>query len=110
MLSQLGDVAVALTLATIGAVTSLAASVLAVTGDTSVSPWVQVGGTATAVGALAYVAKLLADGRLVAQPIAELIKAADRREETLKDLVHNSHNRETDLRTLLIQQRQEGTT
>lgn len=108
MLHHVSDGAVALVIAAAGTLASLGASLLAVTGSGDVSPWVQVGGTATAVGALAYVAKLLADGRLVAQPIAELISAAQRRERDLTQLVERSHDREDDLRAILIQQQQGG--
>lgn len=58
---------------------ALALGVIGATGSTDFGPCAQVG-TATAVGALAYVAKLLADGRLVAQPVAEVLAAGEWRE------------------------------
>lgn len=70
--------------------------------------WVQVGGIGTAVGALAYVAKLLADGRLVAQPIASVLEASDAREQRLASLIEMSMERESAFRSMLIQ-RQAGT-
>ena len=98
----------ALTLGLFGTVGSTVAT-FASTHGTNLGPWAQVGGTATAVGALAYVAKLLADGRLVAQPVAEMAAKADKREEQLVDLldkhavlVQDSHERETDLRHLFL--------
>lgn len=69
---------------------------------TEIAPWAQVGGTATAVGALAYVAKLLADGKLVAQPVADLQRASEKREERLEELVQASHDREEALRAFLV--------
>lgn len=78
-------------------------------GGSDFGPWAQAGGTATAVGALAYVAKLLADGRLVAQPIAELAQSSREREAALRDLIDkhkelalDSHQREEALRLMLI--------
>lgn len=96
-----------------GSAVSMASGLLAATGNgaSEIVPWAQVGGTATAVGALAYVAKLLADGRLVAQPIAQMMTASERREATLTDLVEGhkaialeSHGREQKLTQLLLDQ------
>lgn len=104
--------AAAIGTAVVGTVTSLGTSILAATTSTDFGPWAQVGGTATAVGALAYVAKLLADGKLVAQPIAEVLAAGERRERDLADLVDKhkvlaleSHEREKALRDVLIDRR-----
>lgn len=94
-----------------GSVASTGIGVFAAAGDgaANVVPWAQVGGTATAVGALAYVAKLLADGRLVAQPIAQMMTASERREDALRELVDGhkavaleSHGRELELRQLYL--------
>lgn len=72
----------------------------------SIAPWAQAGGTATAVAALGYVAKLLADGRLVAQPVAELLTAASKREDRLVELLEEASEREHSFRLLLLQQTQ----
>lgn len=96
----------------IGAVGAGVSAVLA--AGTEIAPWAQVGGTATAVGALAYVAKMLADGRLVAQPVADLIRKADEREaryerkadereRALQALLEEARDREDALRALLMQ-------
>lgn len=87
------------------AIAGLTASIVGAVAETPASdfgPWAQVGGTATAVAALAYVAKLLADGRLVAQPTAELLKASADREDRLVALEKRSEDREATLRTLLL--------
>lgn len=63
-------------------------------GVGSASPWLQTGGTAAAVGGLAYVAKLLADGKLVANPVAELIRDQKELGAKLADLAQESHARE----------------
>lgn len=96
----------ALVTAGVGLVASASAGIWAAVGDGggNISPWVQVGGTSVAVSALAYVAKLLADGRLVAQPIAELLTAADRRERDVAKLAERSLEREDRLLDLLMRE------
>lgn len=103
----------ALVIGITGALTSAGSWLFAQTpgGGGDFGPWAQAGGTATAVGALAYVAKLLADGRLVAHPIAELAQASKDRDARYadlvvkhKELVQDSHEREQDLRFLLLMQ------
>lgn len=93
----------ALATTAIGFVISTMGAVLAETSGSSVAPWAQVTGTAAAVGGLVYVAKLLADGRLVAQPVSDLVKEGARREERLHELVNESVDRENALRAFLIQ-------
>lgn len=107
--------AAAIGTAVAGSVGSMGTAILAATGGADFGPWAQVGGTATAVGALAYVAKLLADGRLVAQPIAEVLAAGERRERDLAGLVdkhavlaRESHEREIALRDVLLDRRGGG--
>ncbi len=105
---------IAVSVGVVGLVTSAATTVLA--AGTDIAPWAQVGGTATAVGALAYIAKMLADGRLVAQPVADLIRRADERDRTLErktdareqvlhEALTQSREREDTLRALLLQLR-----
>lgn len=107
------SVLAALGLAVAGFVTTTAGAVVAAAGAPEIAPWAQVGGTATAVGALAYVAKLLADGRLVAQPVAELLRRADERdreqerrnldrERRLEDLTADVRADAEALRSLLL--------
>lgn len=91
---------VALGASCVGLVTAAASHVLA--AGTDIAPWANVGGTATAVGALAYVAKLLADGKLVAQPVADLQRASEKREDALVVLVQQSQDREEALRAFLV--------
>lgn len=88
--------------------TSAAGSVLAAVGGLfaasggEFAPWAQVGGTATAVGALAYMAKMMVDGKLVSLPVAEIIKTNEKREGNLEELVEKSNQREDALRALLM--------
>lgn len=98
VLAALGTAAFGL-VATVGGIVAQAAD----TGA-SLGPWAQAGGIATAVGALGYVAKLLADGRLVAQPVAELLTAASKREDRLVELLEESGEREASFRLLLMNQ------
>jgi hypothetical protein len=97
-----------------GIVAGYVGSVMAAAGSGDLGPWAQVGGTATAVGALAYVAKLLADGKLVSQPIGELLRDAKVREDRLEHLIEDtrthlnkvaeeSKEREDAFRAFLIQ-------
>lgn len=74
-----------------------------IAASTDLGPWAQVGGTGVAVSALVYVAKLMADGKLVALPVAEIIKKADDRERRLEDMVEDGKQREDALRALLFQ-------
>ena len=96
------NVLAALGAAVFGMVITLGAAIADVAANTDFGPWAQVGGTATSVAALAYVAKLLADGRLVAQPISDLIRAAGEREKRLEAVVDRCQDREDSLRLLLI--------
>lgn len=109
----------ALLAATGGLVASAAGTIVAAAGAPEIAPWAQVGGTATAVGALAYVAKLLADGRLVAQPVAELLRQSmerekdserrnDTRERRLEDLIADVRSDSEALRSLLLLRKHEG--
>jgi hypothetical protein len=95
----------ALGTAAMGLASSAWGAVLAA-GSSDFGPWAQVGGTATAVGALAYVAKLLADGKLVAQPVAEIVKHGEERERRLEELLQDSKEREDALRLMLVQRGQ----
>ena len=98
----------------VGLVATTAGWAFAATTTTDIGPWAQVGGTATAVGALAYVAKLLADGKLVARPVAELERKAAEREQKIEEmhrdatqrleqLLVDSKEREDSLRLMLVQ-------
>lgn len=87
------------------------ASFAADSGTTVAAPWLTAGGTAASVTALAYVAKMLADGRLVSRPaqdqmasMTETVKEAQRREGILADLTKESHEREDRLWRLLSKQ------
>jgi hypothetical protein len=97
---------VALGTSLVGFASALGGAVLGAATTTDIGPWAQVGGTATAVGALAYVAKLLADGKLVAQPVAELLRQAGEREKRLEELVEDGKGREDSLRIMLVQREQ----
>lgn len=106
---------VAIATGIVGAVVSGGTWLIAQTtgGSSDFGPWAQAGGTATAVGALAYVAKLLADGRLVAQPIAELAQSAKARDDRWAErdrqwerMVEAANDREETLRLLLIHDQQ----
>lgn len=99
---HLGGPIVALTTAAVGFAGSTIATVIAETSGSSVAPWAQVTGTAAAVGGLVYVAKLLADGRLVAQPVADLLRESAHREERLHQALDESQERENALRAFLI--------
>lgn len=107
-MGDVGGHVIAITTGIVGSIVSAGTWLLGQTpsGGSDFGPWAQAGGTATAVGALAYVAKLLADGRLVAQPISELAASAREREEALRKLVESSHDREETLRLLLIHDQQ----
>lgn len=77
-------------------------------GASGVAPWLQFGGTGAAVGALAYIAKMFADGKLVAVPITEWQKAQAvqlaeslERERILAGLTQEAHDREQRFMTLL---------
>lgn len=87
---------------TITGSTVAAAVATAVTdGGADVAPWVQGGSAVLAVAALGYIARLFADGRLVArnsaaneaalaavaQQLADLVGQAQKREDRLYDLV-----------------------
>lgn len=104
----MSQVLAALATATVGLVASVGGTVMAAASSSDFGPWAQVGGTATAVGALAYVAKLLADGRLVAQPISELVKAATVRQDRLEALIEDAQQREDALRLMLMQRGEKG--
>lgn len=91
---------IALATTAAGVLTTAASTIFA--ASTEITPWAQVGGTATAVGALAYMAKMMVDGKLVSLPVAELIKSNEKREEHLNELVDASNQREDSLRALLM--------
>ena len=87
------------TLVTGSAVASAIATTVTETGP-DVAPWVQGGSAVIAVAALGYIARLLADGRLVArssaqteaslasvaQQLADLVTQAQKREDRLYDI------------------------
>lgn len=98
--SSLGTALGALAVSATGMVLAAGTAVFAASAE--ITPWAQVGGTATAVGALAYVAKMLADGRLVAQPVADLIRHADARETKLVEVLADAKEREDAFRAWLM--------
>jgi len=87
------------TLVTSGAV----ASAVTAAADTSadLGPWVQGGSAVLAVGALGYIARMLADGRLVARDTAAEIAL-------LKTMLDDSRRREDRLHELLGHQIGDG--
>lgn len=76
--------------------------VLAVTEGNDVAAWLSGGGAAAAVAGLAYIAKRLASGELVAVPLARVIEHADKREERLLALLDDANQREDAYRALLV--------
>lgn len=104
----------ALVTALVGVV-SMSAPVVAQTGS-ELGPWVSGGGAAAAVGALVYMAKLLADGKLVAintaererydqdalKQMGELVKKGMSREDVLAELVEDCKEREDVFRSFLV--------
>lgn len=105
-MNGLGGTAFALLTAALGTVLAAAGSVFAAANNTTdFTPWVSGGGAAAAVGGLVYIAKKLADGSLVAYPVADLHRQSDERERQLHELVDDSRQREDSLRLLILQQR-----
>lgn len=82
----------------------LASVVAQATGATSseVTSWVSAGGTTMVVGALVYIARLLASGHLVAYPVEALHKEASKRESKLSDHLKRAHERERALERILM--------
>lgn len=76
----------------------------AVTSTTSaeVSSWVSAGGTTLAVGGLAYIARLLASGHLVAYPVEKLQEDGAKREEELREALGRAHDREQAFQRILL--------
>lgn len=76
-----------------GAMGGFSAALFAATADPSgsIAPWAQVGGSITAVACLAYIATLLASGKLVALPVAEIIRDGTEREKTLIEIAKDNH-------------------
>lgn len=114
MMGATSQALLGLATAAAGVVTSVWGAMFSAAGSGDLGPWAQVGGTATAVGALAYVAKLLADGKLVSQPISDLLRDAKAREDRLEHLIDDtrlhlnkvaeeSKEREDAFRAFLIQ-------
>lgn len=81
-------------LALVGVIGGSAAALLAAAGDPSgsLAPWAQVGGTVTAVSCLAYMATLLASGKLVSVKTADLLREGAEREKTVIALAQSEHD------------------
>lgn len=84
-------------------------SLFAATSDTDITPWTTIGSNAAVVGALIYFAKEFVRGKIVAQPIDQLLREAAEREHVLQDqlkrteaLLEDSKNREDSLRLILL--------
>lgn len=88
---------VALVVTTMGLAVSTAGAIAAAAGAPEVAPWASAGGIATAVGALAYVAKLFADGRVVSFPVADLLRRFEERERELERNCNDRERKLTDL-------------
>lgn len=101
---RLGIIATLLS-ALVGAATSTFGSVLAATDGTEVGTWLAGGGSAAAVAGLAYIAKRLASGDLVAIRVDKLLKDGEVRETRLEALVTEGRAREDALRDLLLNRR-----
>lgn len=67
-------------------------------------PWVQGGSATLAVGALAYIAKLFAQGKLVARDSAEAEKKLAETNAELVDIIKTSAIREDRLFDMLIRE------
>jgi hypothetical protein len=101
-------------LATTTVVTGSAAASVIMTAVTEtgpdLAPWVQGGSAVIAVAALGYIARLLADGRLVArsssqteaglvtvaQQLASLVQQSQHREDRLYEFLRNTHQSQGD--------------
>lgn len=94
--------------------TAWAGGILAQTagGDTAVdlAPWISGGGAITAVGALAYIARLMANGGLVSRDVAthveqlkELLDESLDRERKLEKCVEAGAERERSYHSLLVE-------
>lgn len=94
-----------------GVVPTFVDVVAQVSDDTggAAAPWVQLGGIAASMSALAYVAKRFADGSIVARPVADMQDASARREERFAELLEDANQREDAHRALLMAKRMEGT-
>lgn len=90
------------TFAAIGIVASNLGVLLAQSTGSDVAPWLSGGGAAAAVAGLAYIAKKIASGELVAVQIGQIIRDSAEREKGLSQLVKEAHEREEVLRTILI--------
>lgn len=66
---------------------------LSAAASTDVTPWLSGGGAAAAVGGLAYIAKKLAAGELVAVPLARLIEDSTARERRWEQALLDSEQR-----------------
>lgn len=67
-----------------------------------VTSWVSAGGTTMVVGALVYIARLLASGHLVAYPVEQLQERSDEREKELLEMAKRAHDRERVLERILV--------
>lgn len=81
-------------LALLGVFSGFTAALFAAAGDPSgaLAPWAQVGGTVTAVSCLAYMATLLASGKLVSVKTADLLREGAEREKTVIALAQSEHD------------------
>lgn len=80
-----------------GQVLQLLAQATPSVSSSELSSWVSAGGTSIAVAGLAYIARLLASGHLVAYPVERLQEEAAERERQLGELVRRAHDRESTL-------------
>lgn len=76
--------------------------------NSDLGPWVQGGSATIAVGTLAYIAKLFAQGSLVARDSAEAEKKLADNSIALVDALKDSHLREDRLYDLLMERREQG--
>lgn len=84
----------------VGTLTAFAAEIT----NVDFGPWVQGGSATLAVGALAYIAKLFAQGKLVARDSAEAEKKLAETNAELVDIIKASTLREDRLFDVLIRE------
>lgn len=97
---------VALTVSASGSAAAFFAQAVAPTSD--VTTWVSAGGATAAVTGLAYIARLLAAGRLVAYPVEKLQEEGNRREERLTAMLEAANRREDNYYKMLAGQPKRG--
>lgn len=85
-----------------GQVTQLLAQAGGSPSSAEVTSWVSAGGTTIVVGALAYIARLLASGHLVAYPVEKLQEDAGKREKDLEEALKRAHEREKSYERILL--------